>query len=60
MLYEVITFSIDEYSEHALSFGADAEAIAYVQVSDGKGNKHFGTGVDSNIDSASMKAILST
>ncbi|MBN2879658.1 MAG: 2-isopropylmalate synthase [Clostridia bacterium] len=53
-------FSIEEYSEHALSLGADAEAIAYVQVSDGKGNKHFGTGVDSNIDSASMKAILSS
>ena len=52
-------FAIDEYSEHALSDGADAEAIAYVQVSDGKGNKRFVAGVDSNIDSASMKAILS-
>ena len=53
------SYSIVEYSEHALSDGADAEAIAYVQVSDGKGNKHFGTGIDSNIDTASMKAILS-
>lgn len=52
-------YSIEEYSEHALSDGADAEAIAYVQVNDGKGNKHYGVGVDSNIDSASMKAILS-
>lgn len=53
------SYSIEEYSEHALKGGADAEAIAYVQVADGKGNKHFGVGVDSNIDSASMKAILS-
>ena len=52
-------YTIEGYSEHALSDGADAEAIAYVQVSDGKGRKHFGTGVDSNIDTASMKAILS-
>jgi len=53
-------YTIEEYSEHALSDGEDAEAIAYVQVSDGKGKKHFGVGVDSNIDSASMKAILSS
>jgi len=52
-------YSIEEYSEHALSDGADAEAIAYVQISNGIGKKHFGVGVDSNIDSASMKAILS-
>ncbi len=52
-------YSIEEYSEHALSDGADAEAIAYVQISNGSGKKHFGTGVDSNIDTASMKAILS-
>ncbi|MEX1376983.1 MAG: 2-isopropylmalate synthase [Eubacteriales bacterium] len=52
-------YAIDQYSEHALSDGADAEAIAYVQISNGKGKKHFGVGVDSNIDSASMKAILS-
>ena len=47
-----------EYSEHALGSGADVEAIAYVQIKDADGNQRFGVGVDSNIDSASMKAIL--
>lgn len=53
-------YSIVEYSEHALSDGADAEAIAYVQVSNGNDKMCYGVGVDSNIDSASMKAILSS
>jgi len=51
-------YELIEYSEHALGSGADVEAIAYVQIKDADGNQRFGVGVDSNIDSASMKAIL--
>ncbi len=50
---------ISDYSEHTLGMGADAEAIAYVQIECEHG-KHYGVGVDSNIDSASIKAILSS
>ncbi len=51
-------YTLVEYSEHALGSGADVEAIAYVQIKDTNGKQRFGVGVDSNIDSASMKAIL--
>ena len=53
-------YSICNYAEHSLETGANAMAIAYVQVADSKGNKCYGVGVDSNIDSASIKAILSS
>jgi 2-isopropylmalate synthase len=52
-------YTMSDYSEHALGDGADAEAVAYVKVTAPDGSSHFGVGTDSNIDTASMKAILS-
>ncbi|KKO07563.1 hypothetical protein LCGC14_0055190 [marine sediment metagenome] len=49
---------IIDYHEHARGQGADAEAIAYVEVRiDGK--SVFGVGTDESITSASMKGVLS-
>ncbi len=49
---------IIDYHEHARGQGADAEAIAYVEVRiDGKAV--FGVGTDESITSASMKGVLS-
>lgn len=47
------------YEEHALASGADAEAAAYIGTNAGDGKVVFGAGVDVNISTASIKAILS-
>lgn len=52
-------FSVAFYSEHSLGSGAEANAIAYIQVKTPAGRSMFGTGVDSSIEFASIKAILS-
>jgi 2-isopropylmalate synthase len=46
------------YDEHALSEGADSQAVCYIQVADSKGRSYFGVGVDSSINAASLKALL--
>lgn len=48
-----------DYHEHAIGSGADAKAVAYLEVRIGEGVTLFGVGIDSNIVSASLKAITS-
>jgi 2-isopropylmalate synthase len=52
-------FEITAYSEHALSAGEEAAAIAYIQVKHSRGRTRWGAGVDTNIELASVKAVLS-
>jgi 2-isopropylmalate synthase len=47
-----------DYAEHAMSSGADAKAAAYLECSVG-GEVYWGVGVDPNIVTASLKAIVS-
>ena len=49
---------IIDYHEHSRGQGADAEAIAYVEVRI-EGKAVFGVGTDESITSASMKGVLS-
>ena len=56
---KVSRFEIANYSEHALSFGEEAAAIAYIQLKHGDGRTRWGAGVDTNIELASVKAVLS-
>lgn len=46
------------YDEHALSEGADSQAVCYIQIADSKGRSIFGVGVDNSINAASLKALL--
>ena len=46
------------YDEHALTEGADSQAVCYIGVADSKGRPFFGVGVDSSINAASLKALL--
>ena len=46
------------YDEHALSEGADSQAVCYIGVADSKGRPFFGVGVDNSINAASLKALL--
>ena len=52
-------FEIANYSEHALSSGEEAAAIAYIQIKHADGKTHWGAGVDTNIELASVRAVLS-
>jgi 2-isopropylmalate synthase len=47
-----------DYSEHAVSIGADATGVAYVQLSSPAGKALFGVGLSHNISYAAMKAVL--
>jgi 2-isopropylmalate synthase len=52
-------FEITNYAEHALSSGEGAAAIAYIQIKSADGQSRWGAGVDTNIELASVKAVLS-
>jgi 2-isopropylmalate synthase len=52
-------FEITNYSEHALSAGEEASAIAYIQIKPAGGKSRWGAGVDTNIELASIRAVLS-
>ncbi len=52
-------FEITQYSEHALASGEEAAAIAYIQIKSASGQTRWGAGVDTNIELASVRAVLS-
>ncbi len=54
-----IDITVMDYHEHAIGTGADARAACYVELRVGNGSTRFGVGVDSNIVTASFKAVLS-
>jgi 2-isopropylmalate synthase len=52
------TIRVLDYHEHAIGAGANAQAVAYLELRVGD-RTLFGVGMDSNIVSASLKAIVS-
>jgi 2-isopropylmalate synthase len=48
-----------DFSEHAIGEGADAGAVAYVEVEAGDRAKRFGVGRHTNITTASLAAVVS-
>jgi 2-isopropylmalate synthase len=59
MMAGVPRFEIVNYSEHALSSGEEAAAIAYIQIKTAGVKTRWGAGVDTNIELASVRAVLS-
>ncbi len=47
------------YAEHSLGQGSEARAVSYIQVRTDRGQVLFGAGIDTNIELASIKAIVS-
>jgi 2-isopropylmalate synthase len=47
-----------DYHEHAIGSGAQARAAAYLELRVGEDRSLFGVGIDANIVTASMKAVL--
>jgi len=52
-------FDVVSYAEHSLGRGAEARAVSYIQIKTERGRALFGAGVDTNIELASIKAIVS-
>ncbi|MDM0013489.1 2-isopropylmalate synthase [Variovorax sp. J22P168] len=48
-----------DYHQHAIGAGADARAVAYLELRVDEAVTLFGVGIDANIISASLKAIVS-
>src|ERR1017187_7966334 len=52
-------FEVLSYSEHSLGKGSEARAVSYIQVKTERNHTLFGAGIDTNIELASIKAIVS-
>jgi len=52
-------FELLSYSEHSLGSGAEARAVSYIQIKTSSGRTFFGAGIDTNIELASIKAVVS-
>ena len=52
-------FDVLHYSEHSLGSGAEARAVSYIQIKTERGLALYGAGIDTNIELASIKAIVS-
>jgi 2-isopropylmalate synthase len=52
-------FEIVTYREQSLSSGTEASALAYIQIKTAAGTLIWGAGVDTNIELASIKAVVS-
>jgi 2-isopropylmalate synthase len=55
-----MSFSVADYSEHSLQYGSNAAAICYMELDlGGSSPKAYGAGINTNIVSASLEAIVS-
>ena len=52
-------FEVLSYAEHSLGQGSEARAVSYIQIKTERGVSLFGAGIDTNIELASIKAIVS-
>ncbi|MDH3973018.1 MAG: 2-isopropylmalate synthase [Deltaproteobacteria bacterium] len=53
-----LSFTITIYEEHELSPGSEAKAIAYMGITDKRGQTFFGAAIDENIEMATVKALV--
>jgi 2-isopropylmalate synthase len=54
-----LSFDVADYREHAMGHGANASAVAYMELRLPDGSTLFGVGIDRNIVVASLKAVVS-
>ena len=54
-----IQFEVKDYSQHALTGGSNASAVAYVEATNEAGETWWGVGMDSSTLDASLQAVIS-
>lgn len=52
-------YTINTYTEHALEVGSASKAVSYVEITDKDGKSFWGTGLDNDIITSSVKALAS-
>lgn len=53
------TVDVADYSEHSIGTNASAKAVAYIESTGASGQPRWGVGIDGDIVTASLKAIVS-
>ena len=54
-----VTLEVRDYSEHAMGAGSDARAAAYVECVTADGKTVWGVGIDEDVATAGVRAVLS-
>ena len=54
-----VALDVADYSEHAIGHGADAQAACYVEARAADGSTVWGVGIDPDVATASVRAVLS-
>jgi len=54
-----VSLDVVDYNEHAIGHGSDAQAAAYLECRTPDGRTVFGAGIDADIATASVRAVLS-
>ncbi len=54
-----VSLEVKDYTEHAMTAGSDARAAAYVECVTPEGKTIWGVGIDEDIATASVRAVLS-
>jgi 2-isopropylmalate synthase len=54
-----IDLEVQDYTEHAIGHGSTVQAAAYVECRDAQGRTVWGVGVDEDVATASVRAVLS-
>lgn len=54
-----IDLEVQDYTEHAIGHGSSVQAAAYVECKDAQGRTVWGVGVDEDVATASVRAVLS-
>ena len=57
--YTGLDYIINSYTEHALEVGSSSKAVSYVEIIGGQGESYWGTGIDTDIITSSIKAFVS-
>ncbi len=55
----IAPFEVANFKQHSLSSGTEASALAYIQIKLANGGTKWGAGVDTNVELAAIKAVLS-
>jgi 2-isopropylmalate synthase len=56
---EVLSFDVLNFAEHSLEGGAEARAVAYVQIAQQDASTFYGAAIDTNTELAGVKAVVS-
>ncbi len=56
---EIPPFEVLSYAEHSLGTGSEARAVSYIQIKTARSHTLYGAGIDTNIELASIKAMVS-